>query len=193
MDKLTLRLSNAVDRIARYIQLPAMPDKGQGAMLEHYASLPPLPPYDTKPLEPLPIPMGKGTQTSRSLAFSFSGLTSHAERLVDALASSTGASPPGEEATSARQTIDIPMQISASTSGTAYDAVAEDGFRMRTAKMTLDEPTKREVARVFQDAVMSHIAQKIALCFDLHAEKLRDVSGMVMSGGVASNQYLRTR
>jgi tRNA A37 threonylcarbamoyltransferase TsaD len=47
---------------------------------------------------------------------------------------------------------------------------------------------QREVARVFQVAAVRHTVDKIRQCID--ANKL-EIKGLVVSGGVGSNQYLR--
>ncbi|ORX35346.1 glycoprotease family-domain-containing protein [Kockovaella imperatae] len=176
-DTLDSRVGNAVDRISRYLQLSARPDKGAGAILEDYAALPPLPPYDSDPIPPLPVPMMKLGESDRLLAFSFSGLTSHAERLIDALTSDS----------------QIPYSREGGIPLKSPTSIGEDDFRLRVASSMVDEATKREVSRVFQDSIMGHIVQKIELCFKIHSIKLRSVTGLVMSGGVASNQHLRSR
>lgn len=120
-----------------------MPSSTQasGAVIEHYASLPPLPPFDLHPEQPLPPSL---PQKSR-VAFSFSGLlTATSKRL-------------GE---------------------------------VRT-KGTEEEAVRREMSRIFQEAVVSHLCRKFEHAIDSLGTTASGLGGLVVSGGVASNQYLR--
>lgn len=51
-----------------------------------------------------------------------------------------------------------------------------------------DEARKREISRVFQEAVVGHLCTKVGHAM---ASLKEPVGGLVVSGGVASNQYLR--
>ena len=180
-----------MDRIARYVQLPLSADRGPGALLEHYASLPPLPPYDTHPLDRVSIPMSRGSPGGKTLAFSFSGMTTYSERLVDRLVSGEkNVSIDHQSAGNRRVVGDI---RSASLLGQEGDGKRVSGPRIIRQAAGVDEPLKREIARVFQEATMTHIAEKVGLCFRVHSTALRGARGLVMSGGVASNGQLRSK
>ena len=156
-----------MDRMARYLKLPVSPSRGPGAMLEEYASLPPLTPYDKSPLPPLSIPLSM-SDGKKTLAFSFSGLTSAGERLVD--------------------------HISASGFGIRPEQASESSSVPRYARsLVVDEATQREIARVFQDAAIRHVVDKVQLALSSNIEGIDQVRGLVISGGVASNLMLRQR
>lgn len=65
------------------------------------------------------------------------------------------------------------------------------------SKLPIKEGVQRAVARRFQNAAVGHICEKIGLALDkLEAEGTLGegkISALVVSGGVASNAYLRTR
>ena len=106
-------------------------------MIEHYASLPLLPPFNTTPSQPLATALPDKSR----IAFSFSGILTATARRIEEL----------------REKVD------------------EDGM-------------KREVSRIFQEAAVGHLCKKVG-----HAMvPLDNVGGLVVSGGVASNQYLRS-
>lgn len=58
-------------------------------------------------------------------------------------------------------------------------------------KPVVGEALKREISRLFQKAAIRHITDKVKLA--LSQPELRDVTALVVSGGVASNQSLRTK
>ena len=140
-------------------------------MLEQYASLPPLPPFDREPLKPFSIPFtGK---LAKTLAFSFSALHSQSQRLVAQLV-------PGLD------------DALASGSGGGKEAEARRGEAIRSLKgeeVVIPEPVKREVSRIFQIAAVTHLTDKVRLA--LSQPELKDVRSVVVSGGVASNQAIR--
>ncbi|KAA1474343.1 peptidase M22, glycoprotease [Dentipellis sp. KUC8613] len=57
----------------------------------------------------------------------------------------------------------------------------------------LDVPTKRALAREFQRAAVAQLEEKVQLGFDFCRRKGFEVRHVVVSGGVASNSYLRER
>jgi N6-L-threonylcarbamoyladenine synthase len=123
------------DKAARLVDLPSS-TQASGAVIEHYASLTPLPPFNTSPSEPLATALPDKSR----IAFSFSGILTATARRIEEL----------------RGNVD-------------------------------EEALKREVSRIFQEAVVGHLCKKVG-----HAmAPLDNVGGLVVSGGVASNQYLR--
>lgn len=52
------------------------------------------------------------------------------------------------------------------------------------------DATKREVARLFQEAAVEHVVQKVRLAIEREG---RGIRGLVVSGGVACNLVLRGR
>lgn len=59
-----------------------------------------------------------------------------------------------------------------------------------TGRSVVEENVKREVARLFQVAAIEHVTQKIRMAI-LKMDSRIELGGVVISGGVASNQYLR--
>lgn len=60
------------------------------------------------------------------------------------------------------------------------------------ASMPLDEETQRQGARRFQEAAVTHLILQVSRAIArLPAEIKSSLGGLVVSGGVASNQYLR--
>jgi len=123
------------DKAARLLDLPSS-TQASGAVIERYASLPPLPPFNTTPSQPLATALPDKSR----IAFSFSGILTATARRIEEL----------------RGTVD-------------------------------EEALKREVSKIFQEAVVGHLCKKVG-----HAmAPLDPVGGLMVSGGVASNQYLR--
>jgi N6-L-threonylcarbamoyladenine synthase len=124
------------DKAARLLDLPSS-TQASGAVIEHYASLPPLSPFDITPSPALATALPDKSR----IAFSFSGILTATARRIEEL----------------REKVD-------------------------------EEAMKREVSRIFQEAVVGHLCKKVG-----HAmSSLDQVGGLVVSGGVASNQYLRS-
>jgi N6-L-threonylcarbamoyladenine synthase len=123
------------DKAARLLDLPSS-TQASGAVIEHYASLPPLPPFNKEPSQPLATALPDKSR----IAFSFSGILTATARRIEEL----------------REKVD-------------------------------EEALVREVSRIFQEAVVGHLCKKVG-----HAmASLESVGGLVVSGGVASNQFLR--
>lgn len=57
----------------------------------------------------------------------------------------------------------------------------------------LDLPTKQAVARAFQTAAVDHLEEKLVLALQECKNKNIPVRTVVVSGGVASNNFLRQR
>ncbi|KAF8629169.1 hypothetical protein AX17_005754 [Amanita inopinata Kibby_2008] len=57
----------------------------------------------------------------------------------------------------------------------------------------INDATKRSLARAFQDAAVTHLQEKLSLGIDWCHDKGLEISTVVVSGGVASNNYLRER
>lgn len=142
--------SDVFEKSARLLALPSGP-KAPGAILEHYASLPALPPYDTHPLpasQLIPIPLTT-LHAKNTLAWSFAGMLAALQRAV-------------------------------------HDR--------RQRQPAWDEPDRRAFANLVQTALTTHLltklAQRIAL---LPPDTRAQLSGIVVSGGVASNAYIRSQ
>lgn len=100
-------------------------------------------------------------KTKHNLAFSFSGLASQVERVIKAQTDSN-------------------------------EAVGALGkVPPGDEKPVVGEALKREISRLFQNAAIRHITDKVKLA--LSQPELQDVTALVVSGGVASNQNLRTK
>lgn len=161
-------VSDIFDKVARALNIPASSDRNPGALLEEQAALTPLPPYDAIPLPKFPVPLASvGDPERRDAAFSFAGLYSHSVRVI-----------------------------------------AEERER------GMDEHAiMREVARRFQEAAVGHLLQQIRRVLIRAPSRKKattvpdasinttdigesgapvgEVTGIVASGGVASNMYLR--
>jgi len=59
--------------------------------------------------------------------------------------------------------------------------------------MSLDTATKRAVAHAFQTAAIDQLEEKVALALRWCQDRGYGVRHLVVSGGVASNSYLRNR
>lgn len=157
-------LRDAFDKAARLLNLPISPDLNPGALLEHYASLPPLSPFDVSPLKRFPIPLSQSASASKEHkrqydgpVFSFSGLLAHTERAA----------------------------------------------RWEIEKGVQEEAIWREVGKRFQVASVGHLVEQIKGVIggnsrgDGEAKEGQGgderVKGLVVSGGVASNLYLRQK
>jgi len=124
------------DKAARLLDLPSS-TQASGAVIEHYASLSLLSPFNTTPSPALATALPDKSR----IAFSFSGILTATARRIEEL----------------RGNVE-------------------------------EEALKREVSRIFQEAVVGHLCKKVG-----HAmAPLGNVGGLVVSGGVASNQYLRS-
>lgn len=56
-----------------------------------------------------------------------------------------------------------------------------------------DYPTKLALARAFQDAAVAQLEEKVVLGLKLCAQEGHRIGHLVVSGGVASNNFLRER
>lgn len=56
----------------------------------------------------------------------------------------------------------------------------------------VDDPTRRAMGDIIQEAIFTHITRKVCLALDQNKHKLAGVSSFVCSGGVGSNLRLRS-
>lgn len=85
----------------------------------------------------------------------------------------------------------MPRQLAFSYAG-VHSAVerfisAHDGIHK------IDYPTKLALARAFQTSAVAHLEEKFALGLKLCAQENIQIKHLVVSGGVASNMFLRGR
>ncbi|WVR03635.1 hypothetical protein IAU60_000629 [Kwoniella sp. DSM 27419] len=164
LDTLDSKIGDAYEKAARVIQLPPHAQRSPGATLETYAAQPPLPPYDQSPLTPLPIPLSANAAAT-TRAFSFSGILSSLQRSV-------------------------PTCDPTRTSSSNHKAATSE----TTSGRPLSEGDQRELSRIFQDAAASHLCLKLEQAIRRLPPTLRSaLGGLVVSGGVASNIFLRER
>ncbi|EIW68945.1 hypothetical protein TREMEDRAFT_31504 [Tremella mesenterica DSM 1558] len=141
LDTLDNSIGNVFDKAARLLQLPPSLERGPGAVLEYYASLSYSQPNNQLDNSSKSHLNSSTDSIKTQKAFSFSGLLSATERLVNQL--------------------------------------CPDG--------RVDEQVQKEISRAFQFATMGHLIDKVRLVM----KDYPDVRGLVVSGGVACNQYLR--
>lgn len=58
---------------------------------------------------------------------------------------------------------------------------------------SLDIPMKKSIARAFQTAAVGHLEDKLVLALEWCKNQNIDIQSIVVSGGVASNMFLRQR
>lgn len=62
-------------------------------------------------------------------------------------------------------------------------------------KLKIPESIQREMSRLFQTSAIGHMVQKVGMAIELLRDeegiKESDWGGLIVSGGVASNQYLK--
>lgn len=203
---LTHPYRDVFDKVARALNLPASPTRNMGAVLEEYAARSGVAPYDPSPnsnpnsdsdfdfdsLPRLPIAFRYHKENeSPRLAFSFSGLLSATERVI------------------AQQH--------------ERERKRERERDRETDTDTLSEAAQCEISRRFQQAAMGHLVLQVERALGLpfvresvqggageaggeggqggeSGESGEDtvtlgqaVRGLVVSGGVAANGYLRQR
>ncbi|WVQ93696.1 hypothetical protein IAU59_000772 [Kwoniella sp. CBS 9459] len=165
LDTLDSKIGDAFEKAARVIQLPAHPTRSPGSILESYASAPPLPPYDTKPHQALPIPLSTNT-AAQTQAFSFAGILSSLQRTISKIR------PPYESSATSQ-----PIEAAGSCGN---------------AEPVLRESDQRELSRIFQNAAVAHLTLKLEQALNNMDPYIRSrLGGLVVSGGVASNSYIR--
>lgn len=64
---------------------------------------------------------------------------------------------------------------------------------MRSTTQPVDEPTKLALARAFQTAAIAQLEEKLTLALRFCRQKDITVGDVIVSGGVASNMFLRER
>lgn len=75
----------------------------------------------------------------------------------------------------------------------AFHSYMDIYLRNRGGIQTFDIPHKRHLARAFQSSVFAHLEEKLLLGLEWCAEENIHIQDIVVSGGVASNNYLRER
>lgn len=135
--------------------------------------MPPLPPYDRSPASPLPVPLSKNTPA----AMTAGGPKWAAGPNGQAVGFSFG----GLQTAAQRLTDKLVAEHYGE-----YAPVQQDD---------VPEAVQREVSRLFQNAAVAHLCQQTRkVIARLQAEEGLDparLGGVVASGGVASNRYLR--
>ncbi|WRT63871.1 uncharacterized protein IL334_000796 [Kwoniella shivajii] len=156
LDTLDSKIGDVFEKAARLIKLPYSITKSPGAILESFASLSPLSPYDQNPLKPLPIPLTTN-ESARIKAFSFSGILSSLQRQINP------------------------------------DLRSGRDQSKQEIEVRLSEADQREFSRIFQNATIGHLVLKLqqALTAKDNSTNMNDLGGFVVSGGVASNLFLR--
>ncbi|XAO24879.1 hypothetical protein I312_103688 [Cryptococcus bacillisporus CA1280] len=152
LDTLDSKIGDVFEKSARLLSLPSSALKAPGAILEHYAFLPALAPYDTHPLPPnlLPIPLTTG-KTKNILAWSFAGMFA------------------------------------------SFQTAIEDA-KTKHCHREWAEPDRRAFARLIQSAITTHLLTKLAQRIAFLPSDVREqLGGIVISGGVASNAYIRSQ
>jgi N6-L-threonylcarbamoyladenine synthase len=76
---------------------------------------------------------------------------------------------------------------------TGLHSAVERFVTARGGAAVLDEATKRAVADAFQRTAINQLEEKVALALRLCRDRGYGVKHLVVSGGVASNSYLRNR
>lgn len=84
-----------------------------------------------------------------------------------------------------------PMRGKLGFSYAALHSYVERYITSRGGIGNLDMTTRLALARAFQMAAVVHLEEKLVLAFDWCSEQNIDVRDVVVSGGVASNQFLR--
>ncbi|WWC66717.1 uncharacterized protein I206_100622 [Kwoniella pini CBS 10737] len=140
LDTLDSKIGDVFEKAARLLKLPHSSTISPGAILEKFATMSPLSPYDQTSEKKLPIPLSTG-DTKHKEAFSFAGILSSLQRRLP---------------------------------------------------INLTEGDQREFSRIFQQAVTGHLILKLEQTISIITkEGLNKINGLVVSGGVASNAYLR--
>ena len=85
--------------------------------------------------------------------------------------------------------VPMPGQLAFSFSG-LHSAVERHIFR---SEVPLTESHQRALGRAFQDGAARQLSEKLVHCHSVLREEGIDVRHVVVSGGVASNLYLRAR
>lgn len=162
-------IGNAFDRVARLLDVPWSLERSAGASLEQFAEG-----VDNPDLHfSVPSP-GK-------LVFSYSGLTSairaHILRRSD----------PDMVVHSA----DIVPDLLVKHPPILERALIQERLRQTVARMTLDE--RRNIAAAFQKSAVAQLEEKLKLGLDQCVRLGVNPRFIVVSGGVASNTYVRER
>ncbi|KAG8734603.1 hypothetical protein FRC12_018459 [Ceratobasidium sp. 428] len=162
-------IGNAFDRVATLLHVPWSRERSAGASLEAFA-------LDAAPLDvPFQVPMpGK-------LAFSYSGLTSSVRSYI------LGQSGPNM----APEAPSIPIDPSLKHPPTPERAAMQERIRLAVDTMSLEK--RQSVAAAFQKAAVAQLEAKLKLGLKECMRVGIHPTSIVVSGGVASNTYLRER
>jgi N6-L-threonylcarbamoyladenine synthase len=162
-------IGNAFDRVARLLDIPWSQEHSAGVSLEQFAKDAP----DSDVRFSIPSP-GK-------LVFSYSGLISAVRSHILKHSNPEMVVEPPE--TAPDPALKHPP--------TPERAMIQERIKLTVAEMSLDE--RRSIAAAFQKAAISQLEEKLKLglkeCIRLGAHP----ESIVVSGGVASNTYLRER
>ncbi|KAF8608578.1 peptidase M22, glycoprotease [Ceratobasidium sp. AG-I] len=162
-------VGNAFDRVAKLLDVPWSCERSAGASLEAFALG--APNSDVEFTIPLP---GK-------LAFSYSGLISSARSHI------LKRSNPDMVIDAPKIVRDPPIKHPP----IPERAILQERIRRTVAEMSLDE--RRSIAASFQKAAVGQLEAKLKLGLKKCARLGIQVESVVVSGGVASNSYLRQR
>ncbi|KXN90195.1 tRNA N6-adenosine threonylcarbamoyltransferase [Leucoagaricus sp. SymC.cos] len=86
-----------------------------------------------------------------------------------------------------------PMQKQLAFSFAGFHSYMDIYLRDNGGIKTFDIPQKRRLARAFQASVFAHVEEKVLLALDWCTQQNIHIQDLVVSGGVASNQYFRER
>ncbi|QRV93877.1 glycoprotease/Kae1 family metallohydrolase [Ceratobasidium sp. AG-Ba] len=162
-------IGNAFDRVATLLNVPWSRERSAGASLEAFALGAP------ELSAPFPIPM------SGKLAFSYSGLISSVRAYI-----LTRSDP--------EMTIDPPQTFAdpfLKHPPTPERAAMQERIRRTVEIMSLQE--RKSIAAAFQRAAVGQLEAKLRLGLKECLRKNVHPGSIVVSGGVASNSYLRAR
>ncbi|KAG9123499.1 hypothetical protein FRC07_014870 [Ceratobasidium sp. 392] len=162
-------IGNAFDRVATLLHVPWSKERSAGASLEAFA-------LDAIPLDaPFHVPMpGK-------LAFSYSGLISSVRSYI------LGKSNPNM----ALEPIDLSVNSASKHPPTPERAAMQERICRTIDAMSLDE--RQSIAAAFQRAAVAQLEAKLKLGLKECVRLGIHPTSVVVSGGVASNAYLRER
>ncbi|KAJ1972195.1 Mitochondrial tRNAs modification protein [Dimargaris verticillata] len=170
-------VGDAFDKVARGLRLPWKPGRGggAGAALEAVAvhGDPQQLPFQ------LTVPLSTNQQAS-SLNFSFSGLKTDVFRRINDEAT---------RAASISDTVDPAKPPRSTTATTKVDPYTQ---RFSTTHPPLGAQFTANLAAAFQEAVLKHILRRLKLTMAHCNDQRVQPTALVVSGGVASNQYLRS-
>jgi N6-L-threonylcarbamoyladenine synthase len=162
-------VGNAFDRVAKLLDIPWSNDHSAGASLERFAE------QASSPTISFSIP------SPGKLAFSYSGLISAVRSHI------LKRSDPGMVI----KLTPLPSNSSMKHPPTPERELARERIRLTVAQMSVDE--RRNIAASFQKAAIGQLEEKLKLGLKQCMRLGVSPGSVVVSGGVASNSYLRSR